>query len=318
MTPQQELEQTLDAFFAEGADEIADRVIDSALDEVRRTKQRPALYGPWRDLPMSSMSKIAAVAAALVVAVLGGALLLGGFGRGGIGGATASSPTASARAGSVPPSLAASPSGACATEAFKGNALARATCVYSSQLFRPKALLPGNPDWTLVEENARYFQLNSALPGGEPNHEGLALATIDRLSAKPCQPSNPPTDQSTVRFSPGPGLGPGQFFDWLKRTTPLTFAAPTPIAIGGRNGLETTITFQAGSLSRCADAIFYTWTGDPPTGGGAQGVYVGLTWRLIALDVGSTTVTIEAWAPPERWGAFAPEADKMITSLRFE
>ena len=43
MTDQRELDRLLDAFFVEGTDELADRVIDAALDQIDHTQQRRAL-----------------------------------------------------------------------------------------------------------------------------------------------------------------------------------------------------------------------------------------------------------------------------------
>ena len=48
MTDQRELNRMLRAFLVEGPDELADRVIDAALDVVDHTQQRPAVRMPWR------------------------------------------------------------------------------------------------------------------------------------------------------------------------------------------------------------------------------------------------------------------------------
>ena len=41
MTDQRELDRLMTAFFVEGSNELADRVIDAALDEIDHTQQRP-------------------------------------------------------------------------------------------------------------------------------------------------------------------------------------------------------------------------------------------------------------------------------------
>ena len=48
MTSQRELDRLLDIYFDDGRDELADRVIDAALDEIDHTRQRRAMRVPWR------------------------------------------------------------------------------------------------------------------------------------------------------------------------------------------------------------------------------------------------------------------------------
>jgi Tol biopolymer transport system component len=67
MTDQRELDRLLGAFFVEGPDELADRVIDAALDQVGRTPQRRAMRLPGR---FQAMPMFARVAAAAVIGLL--------------------------------------------------------------------------------------------------------------------------------------------------------------------------------------------------------------------------------------------------------
>ena len=75
MTDQRELDRLLGAYFVDGADELADRVIDAALDQIDHTDQRR----PWR-LPrrFPTMTMPIRIAAAAVIGVLavGGAFYL--------------------------------------------------------------------------------------------------------------------------------------------------------------------------------------------------------------------------------------------------
>ena len=71
MNAQHELDLILDAFFVEGTDEIADRVIDAALDEIDHTQQRRRMMVPRRFRPMSVPLRFAA-AAVIGVLVVGG------------------------------------------------------------------------------------------------------------------------------------------------------------------------------------------------------------------------------------------------------
>jgi hypothetical protein len=75
MTDQRELDRLLDAFFVEGTNELADRVIDAALDQIDHTQQRRVERVPWRFPTMTMPSRLAAAAVIGVLAV-GGALIL--------------------------------------------------------------------------------------------------------------------------------------------------------------------------------------------------------------------------------------------------
>jgi len=75
MTTQRELNRLLDAFFTEGTTELADRVIDAALDTIDHTTQRRAMRVPRRLQTMPLLFRLAAAAAIGVLAV-GAALYL--------------------------------------------------------------------------------------------------------------------------------------------------------------------------------------------------------------------------------------------------
>ena len=69
MTDQRELDRLLDAFFMDGTTELADRVIDGALDQIDHTPQRRAMRVPrgFRDTPMLARIAVAAVVGVLVI-----------------------------------------------------------------------------------------------------------------------------------------------------------------------------------------------------------------------------------------------------------
>ena len=98
MTDQRELDRLLGVFFVDGADELADRVIDAALDQIDHTQQRRALRMPWRFSTMNTSTRLAAAAVIGVLAV-GGTLYLLQPGRPGVGGP---GPTPSASASPTP------------------------------------------------------------------------------------------------------------------------------------------------------------------------------------------------------------------------
>ncbi len=76
MTDQRELDRLLGAYFVEGTNELADRVIDAALDQIDHTHQRRPLGLPWRFHTMSMPIRVASAAVIGVLAIGGAALLL--------------------------------------------------------------------------------------------------------------------------------------------------------------------------------------------------------------------------------------------------
>lgn len=189
----------------------------------------------------------------------------------------------------------------------------RQDCRYTTSAFRPLLSLAGDVRWTPVIEGPQEIQLNAILPGGQPRAEGLAFTVVDRLAVKPCQASGMLTDHTTVAFSPkSAGSGPADFFAWLASKTPLKIPTPAPTSIGGHQGLEATIVLASGALPACGGAVSYTWNG------AQQGVGAGLTWRLAAIDVNGTVVTLETWAPLDRFATFEPIAEQFLAGFRFE
>jgi hypothetical protein len=77
MTDQRELDRLLGAFFADGTDELADRVIDAALDQIDHTRQRRVVRMPrgFSTMNMNPLTRFAAVA--VIVALAIGATLYG-------------------------------------------------------------------------------------------------------------------------------------------------------------------------------------------------------------------------------------------------
>jgi N-acetylneuraminic acid mutarotase len=73
MIDQRELDRLLAAYFVEGTNEVAERVIDAALDQIDHTAQRRAGPASWR-LPMMSLSLRVATAAVVGVLAAGGLL----------------------------------------------------------------------------------------------------------------------------------------------------------------------------------------------------------------------------------------------------
>ena len=65
----------IQAFMAEGRDELPDRAFDAVRGEIHRTRQR-VVIGPWREPQMSTFAKVALAAAAVIAVLFGASRLL--------------------------------------------------------------------------------------------------------------------------------------------------------------------------------------------------------------------------------------------------
>ena len=71
MTDQQEFDRLMTAYFVPGTNELADRVLDAALDEIDHTRQRRTPVLPWRFHDMTLPIRLAAAAVIGVLAIGG-------------------------------------------------------------------------------------------------------------------------------------------------------------------------------------------------------------------------------------------------------
>ena len=71
MSTNRDFERIAAAWVAEGPAELADRVLDAALDEVHLTHQRHRLSVPWRTSAMSMPIRLAAGIAVLLSVTIG-------------------------------------------------------------------------------------------------------------------------------------------------------------------------------------------------------------------------------------------------------
>jgi hypothetical protein len=96
MTGRTEIERTLDGFFAEGPETVADQALVRTFDAIDRTKQRRELFAPWRFPLMITLPRLAAMALVAVIAVGGAAYLLGSHSSVGVPAQTSPPPSPTA------------------------------------------------------------------------------------------------------------------------------------------------------------------------------------------------------------------------------
>jgi len=79
MNEDRDLDRLLDAWFAEGPVQVADRMIDGTANRIARQRQVPAWrLRSWRFPTMSTPLKLVAIGAALLAVLVGGAVFMGG------------------------------------------------------------------------------------------------------------------------------------------------------------------------------------------------------------------------------------------------
>ena len=79
MNDDRDLDRLLDAWFAEGPVQVADRVVDGTANRIARQRQLPAWrLRSWRFPTMSTPIKLVAIGAALLAVLVGGAVIIRG------------------------------------------------------------------------------------------------------------------------------------------------------------------------------------------------------------------------------------------------
>jgi hypothetical protein len=106
MSTSNELDRIAGAWLAEGPAELGDRVLEAALAEVHKTRQRHRAAAPWRTITMPISMRLAAAVAIVAVVGLAGLTMF----RGGIGGPGPSASPTDQASTPVPSSTAPAPS----------------------------------------------------------------------------------------------------------------------------------------------------------------------------------------------------------------
>jgi hypothetical protein len=144
MKADQDIERLLDRWLADGPEEVADRVLDRALDIVRQTSQRRVPGAPWRYVPVSLVPRLAAAAAVVILAGAGLILAVGLRGASStVGGPPAPTALPTPAASASPTPAAPSPSGTAAAAVDSAFAArAAAICGASKQAFASSPPFP--------------------------------------------------------------------------------------------------------------------------------------------------------------------------------
>jgi hypothetical protein len=222
MKARSDTERILDAYLAPEADRLADRVIDAALADIARTRQRRSWWPAWRSNRMNTYAKlIAAAAAVLVVAVVGYQFLPR---SGGIGGEPTAQPSPNATSSPTATAIRPLPEGSLAAGTYRLRPFASATMTID-------ATVPGG-GWTGGPPAA------IGGPVGEsngPNGVAVAFFNAQTIHSDPCH-----WDQDGDGGAPDEGnveVGP-TVDDLAEALAAAPYESTTPVAatLGGYSG----------------------------------------------------------------------------------
>lgn len=168
------LDRRAAAWLADGPTELADRVLEAALNEVHLTKQRRVLRVSWRFLRMPALSRATGIAAVALVALIGAGTLiyLNHSAPGGPGGP--GEPT-------DPPTATASPAAAVTTAPTIAPTIPPTTGwqTYLSETYGFSISFPD--DWTVVAQAERPWQPGDGQIQDAPNAELFASPGSDTI-----------------------------------------------------------------------------------------------------------------------------------------
>ena len=280
-----DFDRTARLWLEDGPDQLSDRVLQAALDEIHVTRQRRALRPAWRFPSMNIAIRLAAVAAVLVVVVAG--IRYFSPGDGGIG--------------HPQPSLTPLPSPRGAIVVGEPVALQPGTYATADGfLVRAGFTVPAGWDGNVGGPYAVYLARHDL-------QAEVIISVFDKTYADPCH-----LDRGLLDPPPGPTVD--DLATAISAMPTVQVTTPTDGSLGGYAGKQLTIT-APGSGSGCAIAQdgFPMW--QLPLGS----IYTmapGQHDRVWILDVGGQRVVIDAIEHPGQTSQLTTEVQGILDSIR--
>jgi hypothetical protein len=193
MTTNSDFDRQAAAWLAEGPTELHDRVLDAALLEVHRTRQRRGLIAPWRLPRMHGMFRFATAAMAVVIAVLGTAYIAGyrpSLGPAGV-------PT--------PAPASATVTAACGHELAQGLYLTPG-CVYLTSNLPPSFSIVSDGSWLDTFQTPTVLDFIGM--SGPARGTSIRLRPLQAVLEDPCQWGSSPRRSAAPRSA-------REYLDWL-------------------------------------------------------------------------------------------------------
>jgi hypothetical protein len=284
-----EFDRMARAWLDDGPNRVADRVLQSALDEIHVTRQRRAWWPTRRLSSMSNAIRLAAGAAAIVVATVVGISLLSP-GSGGIGGrGGAPTPTAT-------PSPTASPRPTSAEREFV--LTFGVDQPYRLHLTAPASWSGNNLDFVMQKHG-----------GALPN--GMAIATwiVGNVYRDGCH-------WAGTLFDPPVGPTVDDLATAISGLKDRETTTPVDVTVDGFAGKELEMTIPDVDFSACDEGQFRSWT--DPSGGPRYHQGPGEQSRILILDVDGTRVLVFGRSFPDTSAADRAELNAILDSMQIE
>jgi hypothetical protein len=285
---------------AEGPDQLADEVLEGAIDEVHlHARQRHAARVPWRVPTMHGTIRLALAAVAVAVIAVGAMLLSPRTPQRGIG----SEPTTS-------------------QAAEKGSSPSPTTTSKRTQLVSPEAFaiplsvsLPS--EWRIVTDERDRFTAGRRIggPGWWPISAGIDLVIVPEVYPDPCD--------TTVGWSAGETpVGPTarDLADWLISMDLLNAtAAPEPVQVAGLPAIVLdeaykpirTDQYAQGMEGPCPDAALW------PIAAGRYEIHGDERLEFYVMDVDDQRVVAIVMGLEANFDRVADEVRAVLETLEF-
>jgi hypothetical protein len=311
MTRERDIEQLLDAWFADGPMRVSDRAFDQSIERVHRQRQRPAWrLRPWRLPTMSTPVRVVTISGALIL-VIGGAIFLWA-GRQPVTHVVPSpvvtqSPqpsdtTPPAESPSQSPSLppTAAPTGPQVLKVGSVNA-----GEYSVPNFDAPFTFAIEREWGVCRigcDRSGNFYIFHAGAGGSRS-TGISFTRYASVYDDPCALGD---------RKPAP-VTPKAFFEWLKTVPQVELGPVEANTVDGlpAMGADATIASTSACAGQGTISLGVSEAGTPTIDFGGERI------RLYAIDVRGKLVVIGVTADAEDFTDAAAELDALISTLHF-
>jgi len=282
MNEDRDLDRLLDAWFAEGPVQVADRVVAGTADRIARQRQLPAWrLRSWRFPTMSTPLKLVAIGAALIAALAAGAVLTGG----GRGQSVVVTPTPTPTvAPTLTPVAVSLPNGRLDAGTYTAHPL------------------PGSMTWTIT------------VPSGWTGSDDWFVSydvvpDVHSVSVGgPAENENVPTD-SCAAAGTKPAASVDEFIAAVQAREDWTVSAPVDVTLSGYSGTRIDLEVPAGST--CENGSDYMVLA-MPDGAGYRAFGPNTRFRLWIFDFDGKPIVIFRNTGPDSPAERVAEGDAIV------
>jgi hypothetical protein len=289
MTPNDQVDTILGAWFDEGPMDLPDVTRRAILTAVPTTRQaRRGLFAPGRFFQMPALYRAAAVIAIAVVA-LGGAAFLIGQGQSGPGDHQPTPTTAPSLSPTAGPTSSAEPSIAISTPSPLDGHTPTFVVPFAYRLPAGEGLVvdDGDPTW---------YQFRHPNPNGQGYDKGIVVRTIDGGREDPCDPNS----------AAMPMADPQAFVEYFRTVPTMQLRDEGTFSVDGHPGIEVSVAWSD-PTPECPNVWLWPVEESITDLGGRT------TSRLSIAAIDGTYVLFNTF-PAD----FAPSSDEFISSIRFD